>query len=440
MIGFFTQFFMLFVDRLCLARYSLVAHNAAVNAGMMAWTFVLAIQTLCQMSEVFVAQYNGAGQQERMATPVWTMLWVAFASSFVLLPLARYGGPYFFDPELPGYQMKQVYFFWMMLGAPLSGILGALTAFFIGRGDTRVITICALLGNATNIILDPLFIFGFADWIPSMGVRGAAIATQLGIAIQVLALGALFLRPVYWERYGVQNWGFRFERLWAYLPVVLPSAFMALVEIGGWSLYYDLMARVSETHILVAGICQNVIILLLFFGLGLEKGVAVLAGNLIGARNTRNLHGLLWRASVLATAFALTGALLFALYPEPLLWLFLSQAEQAGTLANMGSAETIRAMTYSCVLIAFLFVGLDQLKLIVGGVLIAAGDTVILMWTNAAAIWFFLLIPTYYFINLRGGSVELSIFIWSACAAVQAVLLWMRYRSGAWTKRDLVSM
>lgn len=57
---------------------------------------------------------------------------------------------------------------------------------FQAAGRMKVSMICMMAGCVTNIILDPLFIFG-AGFIPAMGIKGAAIATVTGQCVTLLA-------------------------------------------------------------------------------------------------------------------------------------------------------------------------------------------------------------------------------------------------------------
>ena len=54
-------------------------------------------------------------------------------------------------------------------------------AFITAQGYTKISMITVLIGGVSNIILDPVFIFGF-----NMGVRGAALATILSQAISCI--------------------------------------------------------------------------------------------------------------------------------------------------------------------------------------------------------------------------------------------------------------
>ncbi len=56
-----------------------------------------------------------------------------------------------------------------------------LNAFIISQGQSRTAMIAVLIGAASNIILDPIFIFGF-----HMGVKGAARATVISQALSAL--------------------------------------------------------------------------------------------------------------------------------------------------------------------------------------------------------------------------------------------------------------
>ena len=88
MMTSFSVMLMLFVDRLMLANYSLDAHNAAVKAATLGWAFLFGASSLAAIAEVFVAQYNGAGEKKRLGEPVWQMIWFSLATSVCFVPLA----------------------------------------------------------------------------------------------------------------------------------------------------------------------------------------------------------------------------------------------------------------------------------------------------------------------------------------------------------------
>ena len=80
------------------------------------------------------------------------------------------------------------------LGLPLAGASDALEAGFVGRGDSRASLWINVATVAVNVVLDPLFIFGW--WIfPQLGVRGAALATVAGYAAGLSLALALALGP-----------------------------------------------------------------------------------------------------------------------------------------------------------------------------------------------------------------------------------------------------
>src|SRR5262245_51493661 len=159
MISLLSGSLMLFLDRLLLAQASIDCHNACTNAGVFAAAVQFPFLSTASIAEVFVGQYNGAGQKYKLGEPVWQMIWLSLFTSVIFIPLGLFGGQLFFTiPSLS--ELEQLYFGWIMLFAPFFCLASALTTFYIGQGHVKFVTVVVILANVVNVGLDLLLIFG----------------------------------------------------------------------------------------------------------------------------------------------------------------------------------------------------------------------------------------------------------------------------------------
>ena len=115
-----------------------------------------------------------------VASIILTAIYLVFAEPI----LTAFGG----RVNAETFALSKEYFFWIALGIPFYMFGQAMNPIIRADGNPRFAMISTLVGAAINIILDPIFIFGF-KW----GMMGAAIATVIGqIATAILAVWYLF--------------------------------------------------------------------------------------------------------------------------------------------------------------------------------------------------------------------------------------------------------
>lgn len=424
MLSEFSVMLMLFVDRLLLAKYSQEAFNAAVSASTLGWGLIFGWLALANISEIFVAQYNGSKQYEKIGSPVWQMIWLGILSFFIFVPLSIWGGRLFFGAG-EEFALQREYLRWMLIFGASFPIYGALAGFFVGRGKVIIITILSIVTNVINAGLDWLLIFGVEGWIPSMGVAGAAIATSGSQIFQALILAFIFLKPANRIRYHSWNFHFNPELFKRCFKVGFPIALFATFEILGWALFYMIMTWASPTHITIAGICQSLIILFYFFGEGISKGIAAITGNYIGAKKIHVIGRSVLSGVKLNLAFVFILFVLFYFFSDELAGQFLNMPESDITPAFLTSLHI-------CVYLVIVYLLFEGLRFLFMGILTAAGDTLFLLIGGAVAIWLFLVTPIYVAVIIFDASIEVASLISVLFSMGTFIVYYARYSTGKW--------
>ncbi len=440
MIAYLSGYLMLFVDRLFLARYDALALKACTTAGMLGWALTLAPITLVMLSEVFVAQSHGAGRKTEAPRPVWQMIWLTVSSVIGFIVLSYILPNTFYSS--PDKSQEHIYLKWLLLTSPSIILTACISAFFIGIGRPGMLKWFSIVGNLINIILDPLLIFGFGGLIPSMGIEGAAIATLVGKTLEAALLFSFFLKKTHRDEFSTHICFIDLKLLKQCLKIGLPPALFTGLEFLAWALFYALVSEVSFEHIFVLSVCDTILMMFLFFGLALEKGVASIAGNLIGSGTRDEIPKLLKSGVKLVfiyTAFVFTFFIFFAgslmdffIHPDHAIFM----ASQENAIAT--KAHYTSLIQQGLIIIGF-YVFFEDLRWILNGILTASGDTLFLMLAGVTSVWLFLIMPTYLLIVQFRLGILYAFLIWVLYSFSLVVITFIRFKQNKWKDAELLS-
>lgn len=430
MISSFSVMAMWFVDRLLLAHYSTEAMNAAVNATTFGWSFIATSMVLAGISEVFVAQYNGAGSYEKIGEPVWQMIWVSLASALFFIPAAWWLGhlTYGHAPEMA---MAKEYLKWMMFFGPSFPLYAALCGFFVGRGKTILVTALAIVANLINIFLDWVLIFGWHDWIPALGPTGAAIATSSSSVFQCLVLFYIFLKPLYRDKFGTNRFALKWQPLLQCLKIGFPSALFVGLEVLGFALYYWMMMGVGDIYITVAGICQSIVLLFFFLGEGVSKAATAVAGNLIGAKRTELVNRVFYSGFAMHLIFLVGMYILYYFFADALIHEFLPEGYSGG--------DAIFPILMASLLFMVIYMFFEGIRMLFLGLLTAAGDTRFLAWAGIVAMWILFIIPMYFIVYVGHAPVISGPILCVVYTILACVFYAVRFFGGKWKSLQIIT-
>lgn len=410
---------MMFADRLILARYSIDALGAAVNAGTIAWGFNYGFQLFTEMSQVLVAKYKGAKKDTMLSDPPWQMIWLCLVSFIIFIPLALLGGHLFFTANSD----QETYFKTLIFYGPFFGLIGSCSAYFIGLGRGKMVLYSAIIGNVVNIALDFMLIFGLQPYLNPMGIKGAAVATGLGIVVQAAYLFTAFIRET-----GFKIVQFKFKEFKSCCHVGFPPALFITTELIGWGLFFSMMTIASSTHIKVTSICHSLMPVFACLAIGLQKAIGAKTGFSIGAKDIDSISKWYQSAVKILSIYMVFLFLVVFFFKNLIATLFLGSPSKYAEF-HMLSNLIHTGLMLSC---GYLFFG--GLRNIYIGILSAAKDSRFLSFFGAASIWVFLLLPTYYFVVTLKASVTVAQLILMLYGVMVCLIYSYRFMSKGWKK------
>ncbi|MCM1110626.1 MAG: MATE family efflux transporter [Clostridium sp.] len=209
----------------------------------------------------------------------------------------------FIDPVLRAFGASDVtlpyardYMVWLLPGLLLTNLSFSFNNIMRASGYPTRAMVTMFIGAGANIILDPIFIF----WL-DMGIRGAAIATNISMAVSALFVISHFFNPRSTLRFRRGTYGLRWSII---LPVIGIGAAPSLVNFANCFINVLLNRSLyhygGDTAIAAAGIFSTYASLLTMGIIGLCQGMQPIIGYNYGAGH----YGRLQRTYLLAVAAA----------------------------------------------------------------------------------------------------------------------------------------
>lgn len=437
---------MQFVDRVFLARFSPESIQAALPAGILAFTMSSFFHALAGYAGTFVAQYHGAGSKSGCGRSAAQGLWLALACTpliWALIPAGRWTLRLAGHPP-PVLAEEIVYFDVLMWGGGVPVLASALNAFFTGLGDTRTAMKGAVLGNAVNIVLDYLLIFGVWGF-PRMGIAGAAWATVAGAAVTAGYLAARYFGPAPAREYGTRNLRLDGPLLARIVRFGAPSALQLILDVGSFTVFVLLTGRMGGLALAASNIALSINNVAFQPLLGLNMAAAILVGQYQGRRDSGTAERAGWSALKIGWIYMILVGASFLLFPEAYVRLFTGEGTGLDPEALYRTAKWLLVMMAAWGLF-------DTVNIILSGVLKGAGDTRFAMLYSVGMGWG-LWIPGTLGIAWRLNRLQRSpggvpdwmfggivpIWLWMTIfVLVLAVGFAWRFRSGRWKSIVLI--
>lgn len=318
------------IDMIWIGKIGASAVASVGAAGMFMW-LSNGLATLAKMGgQIKVGHALGAQKKEDAASYAQSsiQMGIVFAIGFGILSIV-------FADEMIGFfqlnsaQVIQDAKLYLMITCGLvifSFMNQIFTGILTAMGNSRTSFIATGIGLVLNIVLDPLFIFGFGV-IPSMGVAGAAIATVLAqLVVMLLFLYTILRDTVLFSNVHILH-SYSSRHTMEIFRIGLPSAVQSMLFSGISMVIARLIAGWGDAAVAVQKVGSQIESISWMTAEGYAAALNSFVAQNHGAKNTDRIREGYRLSMIVMLSWGVFCSLVLIVFPQLIFQVFIQEAE-----------------------------------------------------------------------------------------------------------------
>lgn len=312
-----------------------------------------------------------------------------------------------------GYRYTQ----WMLGGNVVIILLFVINAIFRGAGDPAISMRILWIANGINMVLDPLFIFGWGP-VPAFGIEGAAIATNIGRGVGVLTQLWLLFKGGKHIRIKASQLYLNAKSLFGILRTSLGGIGQMIVAMTSWIFLMRILAEVGSEAVAGSTIAIRIMMFTMMPAWGLSNAAATLVGQNLGAGNPDRAESAVWKTGTYNMVFLVGVSMVYFFFNDSLMGIFTDDKRVIAV-----GAEWLRILSFSYFVYGWWMVSTSAFN--------GAGDTKTPTKINLVFFWL-IQIPLSYFLAIKLGWEQSGVFwgVFISETSVGLFTLWLFSRGG----------
>ncbi len=216
------------------------------------------------------------------------------------------------------------YLFWTVVIGAVPSTLGMVFGHLLrSEGFSKQASVGIAIGGVLNVVLDPIFIFGF-----DMGVEGAALATMIANTLAMIYYVILIIKL---GNQTHMSFDFRLIsfRKYIWIPILaigLPAASASLFNVFATTIINNLTSVYGDYELAAMGIVKKIDMIPLHVTLGISQGILPLIAYNYAAKNYKRMRDISKYGMKLVMIFSMLCVVLFVVEAPLLVRIFIKDS------------------------------------------------------------------------------------------------------------------